>query len=286
MVMTNKAIGYVRVSSIGQVDGEGLGVQKDKIEAWCRYQQVELLGIEMDAGISGAEIDNRPGFIEALRKALAFGEGVVLVVTKLDRLGRDALDIQEVIALLLDSSIRIVSIGDGIDSASGMGSAILKVLTNILATFAELEKETIRTRLVDGRRRADREGRRYASEPRYGRTVGPDGRVLVAAPEEQVVIEMARHLHQSGLSYRTICQRLHETGHRPRRASTWSATVVRRLVKGSRGPAVAKGRMNPRRAEGLMKRIVEASNRATTLAVVQPSQGVDQVASMGLKPTS
>lgn len=127
----------------------------------------------------------------------------------------------------------------------------------ILATFAELEKEVIRTRLVDGRRRADREGRRYASKPRYGRTVGPDGRTLVRVPEEEAVINLARQLHEQGLSYRNICGRLHEAGYRPRRATTWTATVVRRLVKGTRS-AVQKGRMNPRRAAGLMRRIGEA----------------------------
>ena len=122
-------------------------------------------------------------------------------------------------------------------------------------------RRTIRTRLVDGRRRADREGRRYASEPQYGRTVGPDGRSLLRVPEEEAVINLAQQLHQQGLPYRSICGRLHEAGYQPRRASVWSATVVRRLVMGCRGSSKAKGHMNPHRAEGLMKRIAAASNR-------------------------
>lgn len=173
-----QAIGYQRVSTLQQADGEGLGVQRDKIEAWCRYQGLPIATIEEDVGISGAAMDNRPGFKRAIRLALQLGAEAVLVCAKLDRLGRNAIDVQETLALLLDAGVRVVSLGDGIDSASGMGSALLKLLTSILATFAELEKETIRQRLLDGRMRANRENRRYASEPRYGRRLGDDGRAL------------------------------------------------------------------------------------------------------------
>jgi DNA invertase Pin-like site-specific DNA recombinase len=188
-----KALGYQRISTLQQTDGEGLGVQREKIEAWCKYQGIPLVGIEEDIGISGAATENRPGFRRAIRVALGLGSEGVLVVAKLDRLGRNALDVQETLALLLDAGVRVVSLGDGVDSASGMGGAILKLLTNILATFAELEKETIRTRLLDARRRADREGRRYASEPRYGRRVGEDGRTLAADPVETAIVERVRH---------------------------------------------------------------------------------------------
>ncbi len=234
--MTTTAIGYIRVSTTGQVEGEGLGVQRDKIEAWCRYQDIDLHGIEEDAGLSGASTDNRPGLKKALKAALDLGPSGVLVVARLDRLGRNALDVQETLAVLLDSKVRIVSLGDGVDSESGMGAAILKLLTTILATFAEMEKDFIRARLLDGRRRADRENRVYASEPRYGRSVAEDGRTLVPDPDEAAVVEKVRSLRTEGKSYRAICEALHEEGLLPRRAEKWSPTVVRRIATGLRAP--------------------------------------------------
>lgn len=231
-----QAIGYSRVSTLGQVEGEGLGVQRERIEGWCRFQGIPLRAIEEDAGISGAATDNRPAFKRAIRSALELGRDGILVVAKLDRLGRNALDVQETLALLLDAGVRVVSLGDGVDSTSGMGSAILKLLTNILATFAELEKETIRQRLLDGRRRADREHRRYASEPRYGRKIDGDGRTLVVDAGEHAAVERVRQLRADGLSFRAICDVLHREGHRPRRASSWSPTVVRRIATGLRAP--------------------------------------------------
>lgn len=246
-----KAIGYQRVSTVQQVDGEGLGVQREKIEAWCRYQGIPLLVIEEDAGISGANVQNRPGFRRALRAVLELGSEGVLVVAKLDRLGRNAADVQDALDLLLHAGVRVVSLGDGIDSASGMGAMLLKVLTNILATFSELEKETIRVRLLEARQRADRENRRYASEPRYGRRVSDDGRTLVADADEQALVQRVQALRGAGLSYRAICKVLTDEGSKPRRAPAWSPTTVRRIATGLRAPkkSLASRRIERVRAE-------------------------------------
>ena len=116
---------------------------------------------------------------------------------------------------------------------------MLKLLTGILATFAELERSTITTRLLDGRRRADREGRKYAVEPRYGRRLAEDGsNRLVENAEEQRTITRIKELHEKhGMSYRRICEQLHEEQLLPRRASRWSPAVVGRIATGVRSPA-------------------------------------------------
>ncbi len=164
------------------------------------------------------------------------------------------------VALLLDHGVRIVSLKDGIDSASGLGGTVLKLLTNILAGFAELERDTIRQRLLDGRRRAEREGRAYASEPRYGRRLGEDGNTIVDDVGELAAVERARALRQEGMSFRAIAQRLGDEGHRPRRATVWSAVVIRRLVLGARGVPVAVGkRLGRARTDIILRRLLDTS---------------------------
>jgi DNA invertase Pin-like site-specific DNA recombinase len=250
--MTN-AIGYCRVSGLSQVnEGDGLGVQRERIAAWCTYQGITLMTVHEDAGISGAATENRPGLRSALRAALEAGHGSVLVVYKLDRLGRNAIDVQEVLAVLLDAGVRVVALADGVDSASGMGSALLKLLTSILATFAELERESIRTRLLDGRRRADAENRVYSREPRYGRRrAESDPRQLVEDQDEQRLVVRVRQLRGEGLSYRAICAALEAEGLHPRRAAAWSPAVIGRLITGRRAPAKSSksGRIVRVRAE-------------------------------------
>lgn len=235
---TATTVGYARVSTAGQVkDGEGLAVQREKIAGWCAYQGLAFnasTDIEEDAGISGASTDNRPAFKRAVRRVLEGAPGSVLVVYKLDRLGRDAIDVQETLAVLLDAGVRVVSLADGVDSASGMGAALLKLLTSILATFAELEKETIKTRLLDGRKRAKSQGRAYSREATYGTRTTEDGALEEDANELRAVARI-RELRAEGLTIRAIAARLLEEGIRPRHAAAWSTAVVLRLAKGERG---------------------------------------------------
>lgn len=236
MATTAQVYGYARVSTLTQVrDGEGLQVQREKIAAWSAFQGLPVALLDADEGVSGAAMDNRPALRRVLRAALQTGPGAVLVVYKLDRLGRDAIDVQETLAVLLDAGVRVVSLADGVDSASDMGRAMLRLLTSILATFAELEKETIRARLQDGRKRADANDRAYASEPRYGRRrVDADAKELAADAEEQRAVERVRDLRAAGLSYRAIAQQLEAEGLRPRRAAAWSPIVLQRIATGKR----------------------------------------------------
>lgn len=236
-------IGYVRVSTLGQVsDGDGLAMQREKIAAWCSYQGVAFdpsTDIEEDAGISGASTDNRPAFKRAMRRVLEGVPGSVLVVYKLDRLGRNAIDVQETLAVLLDAGVRVVSLADGVDSASGMGAALLKLLTSILATFAELEKEAITSRLQDGRKRAKAQGRAYSREASYGMRQTDAGE-LEADAEELRAVARIRALRAEGLTVRAIAARLLEEGIRPRRAAAWSVSVVARLANGRREASTKK----------------------------------------------
>ncbi|MGF9910330.1 recombinase family protein [Brevibacillus porteri] len=53
-----KVVGYVRVSTKGQVkDGYSLSYQVEEIERYCKENNLELLGIYKDEGISGAKVD-------------------------------------------------------------------------------------------------------------------------------------------------------------------------------------------------------------------------------------
>ena len=240
---TPPPFGYVRVSTLTQVtDGDGLAIQKSKIGGWCGFQGLPAPQIFEDAAISGASTDNRPGLRAALRAALETGDGAVLVVYKLDRLGRNAIDVQETLAVLLDGGVRVVSIADGVDSASGMGAALLKLLTSILATFAELEKETIRARLLDGRKRADASDRIYSREPAYGRRVKAEGSKELEADEEEArAVERIRELRAAGVSYGRIAKQLLAEELRPRRAEAWSTSVLHRIATGGRAKKKAHG---------------------------------------------
>ena len=55
------AVGYCRVSTAGQAaEGVSLEAQKARIAAWAEANGYELLGVHVDAGLSGGKADNRP----------------------------------------------------------------------------------------------------------------------------------------------------------------------------------------------------------------------------------
>lgn len=80
-----------------------------------------------------------------------------LVVLKLDRLGRDNIDVQQTIAMLVDRQIDVVSLDL---PASNLNSAEGKLMLQMFSAFAEFEKSRITERTKEGLERAKSEGKK------------------------------------------------------------------------------------------------------------------------------
>ena len=110
--------------------------------------------------------------------------GDVLVVWKLDRLGRTIKGLVDLAADLAERKIGLRSLTDGIDTAGTAG----KLVFHIMAAMAEMERDLVRERTTAALIIARREGR-----------VG--GRKTVMTPKR---IEAARKLLASGMTAREI----------------------------------------------------------------------------------
>lgn len=138
--------GYARVSTTDQK----IDMQVDALASAGACEIFE------DEGISGT-VANRPGLSELLD---IVGPGDVVLVWKLDRLGRSARNLLELAELLKSKGVSIRSLQDGIDTSGPLGGFLL----TILGAVGELERETIRERVVAGmqagRRRGEHQGRK------------------------------------------------------------------------------------------------------------------------------
>src|SRR6266851_6623308 len=108
-----RVVGYRRVSTNEQVNGYGLAVQQDVLEAFCRRERLSLVQTFTDPGVPGSTpLEEREGLSAALA-AVRAGDAEALVVARYDRLARDTLR-----ALLIEQAFR--EAGGGILYAEGI----------------------------------------------------------------------------------------------------------------------------------------------------------------------
>src|ERR1700722_1521107 len=109
--------------------------------------------------ISGARAD-RP----QLAKLMAsLKPGDVVTVTKLDRLGRSTRELLDLIERISKAGASFRSLGDPLwDTSSSQG----RLLSTLLAAIAEFERDLIRERTSEGRKRAQANGVKFGRKPK------------------------------------------------------------------------------------------------------------------------
>ena len=111
---------------------------------------------KVSAGVPALQ---RPIFSELLKKLEA---GDTLVVAKLDRLGRDVVDVVSTIECLTTLGVKVLSLDlEGVDLTSAAG----KLQLNVLAAVAQFEKQRLRERTLEGLARSTKKaGRPVAND--------------------------------------------------------------------------------------------------------------------------
>jgi DNA invertase Pin-like site-specific DNA recombinase len=109
--------------------------------------------------ISGVRAD-RPQLAKLMASLQA---GDVVVVTKLDRLGRSTRELLDLIDKISKAGASFRSLGDPLwDTGSSQG----RLLSTMLAAIAEFERELIRERTGEGRKRAQANGVKFGRKPK------------------------------------------------------------------------------------------------------------------------
>jgi len=126
-------IGYMRVST----DEQDLRLQRDALEQFgVRPDQIfqdKMTGTKM----------NRPGLTTALK---ACREGSVLVVWKLDRLGRSVVGVINTMTDLEGRGVKVKSLTQEVDTSTSSG----KAMVGMILIFAQMERDMISERTKAG----------------------------------------------------------------------------------------------------------------------------------------
>jgi DNA invertase Pin-like site-specific DNA recombinase len=134
--LPSRRLGYARVSTYGQT-----------LDAQLAQLRAEGCNPIYREKASGAQPTRR----ELLRMLKALGPGDVVTVTRIDRLARSTFDLFAIVKQIVDAQGQFRSLAEPwADTATSTGRLMIAVLGGL----ADVERDLIRTRTAEGRRRA------------------------------------------------------------------------------------------------------------------------------------
>lgn len=187
---------YFRVSS----DGQSIEAQRTELGA-------VILGARefIDHDVSGMiPMAKRPGFAALLAQAR---EGDVLHVAAVDRLGRDAIDVQATVRRLIEAGVNVDIRGIGI-----IGRGVGELIVAVLAQVADMERSRILERANAGRAAARASlaatGKTHRGKDSLGRPFAADLETVVGwrTQNQASINTTARHFGIAEATVKRYCQ--------------------------------------------------------------------------------
>jgi len=224
--MDTKAVGYVRVSGKGQVNGTGPDRQQEIINAYAAQNGLAVVKVYKET-YTGTEAD-RPTFAAMLHDLLTNGCRTI-VVESLDRFARDLSVQLQLTALLASRGIRLVNAATAQDVTAAMQQdPMMRAMIQIQGVFAELDKSLTVAKLKKARQlKRRRDGACEGRKP-FGTRPGEAG--TLARMQEL----------NNGRSFYGIAQALNREGRPSRSGKAWSAMSAKRILSRQNGDCTQK----------------------------------------------
>jgi putative DNA-invertase from lambdoid prophage Rac len=148
-----RVFAYCRVSTTDQT------TENQRLEILAAGFAIEARRLIAESISGSVAAKERPGFIKLIDR---MESGDVLIVTKLDRLGRNAMDVRASVEQLAKSGVRVhcLALG-GVDLTSPAG----KMTMQVIAAVAEFERDLLIERTQSGIIRAKAAGKQFGRPP-------------------------------------------------------------------------------------------------------------------------
>jgi DNA invertase Pin-like site-specific DNA recombinase len=216
---------YLRVSGLGQVEGDGKTRQKESNKVYAETHGYKIEQSWFDGGVSGCnDIDDREALTELIDYVTEKNIQIVLVEGA-DRLARDLLISETILARFRELGCKVVESRSGNDLTNAEDNPTKELVTKILSVVSMWEKKTLQKKLAAARKR-----KREATGKCEGRKAyGED------SAEEREILAMARTLrrkpkNKKQKSYAAVAAALTAQGHTNRRGGDWTSQSVRNIL--------------------------------------------------------
>jgi DNA invertase Pin-like site-specific DNA recombinase len=211
-----KAFGYLRVSSTGQVEGDGFPRQRADITRWAASNDVRIVRWFEEKGVSGkTELENRPA-LQDLLIALASNGVRTVCIEKLDRLARDLMIQETILAEFRKQGFEVISVAEP-DLCSDDPSRTL--VRQVFGAISQYERSMIVSKLRAARQRMRAKTGRCEGRKPFGAREG-----------EQETIARMKEFEKEKLNYTQIADALNAEGLPTRTGSKWFPTTVSRTL--------------------------------------------------------
>src|SRR5918997_4895200 len=182
---TERVALYMRVSSEEQRDAGTIQTQREFLDNYADLYGQTVVDAYADEGVSGTvPLHERPEGRRLLEDAKARSFDTVLVY-RLDRVGRKLLVVADAHDRLEEAGVSLKSATEPLDTSTPAG----RMYFQMLASFAEFERETIRQRTSDGLQRAFRNGKHLGVLP-LGYDIDEAGNFVIVPGEAEIVREI------------------------------------------------------------------------------------------------
>ena len=188
---------YMRVSTEDQArEGFSLPEQKERLEAYCKFNDYNIEEYYKDAGISAKTGNHRPEYERMLEDGKN-GKINMFIALKLDRVTRSVKDWESLIEFTEKYNIDLALVNDKIDTTSANGKMVSRIMMSVSQN--EIERTSERTKI--GMVGAIKKGHIPAPAPLgYKR----DNKKLVPDILTKDIVIRIFNLYYEGNSYSTI----------------------------------------------------------------------------------
>jgi DNA invertase Pin-like site-specific DNA recombinase len=215
-----KAHAYLRVSGKGQVEGDGFTRQLKAIREYAAAHDIKIVKVYREEGVSGTvDSAERPAWVELMTALHANGVRTILI-ERLDRLARDLMVQETIIADLRRNGFALISVAEPDLMATDPTRILMRQL---MGAVAQYDKSQIVLKLRGARLRKKAQTGRCEGRKPYGFYEG-----------EGTALERMRALRGEGMGFDRIAAQLNAEGVPTRTGKQWHGVVVNRIVSGKR----------------------------------------------------
>jgi site-specific DNA recombinase len=214
---------YCRVSTEEQAsEGYSISAQLQTLRQYSHLYGWQIAEEYVDEGISGKDIKGRPA-MQRLISDVEKDKFQAVLVWKISRLSRNMLDTLVLLDKFEEYDVKFISYSENFDTGSPIG----RLVVQLMASIAEMERNTLSENVKLGMTQRAKEGSWNG-----GVVFGYDSieKELIVNPKEAEIVELIFTLYAEGKGLKAIANQLNKSGYRTKHDKHFSINGIATIL--------------------------------------------------------